>query len=149
MTMKCSTGLRNQMLDTNPFRTIFNLGFIKIYDGPVPATADAVLDAANHLLVTISNNSTGTGITFEAAAVDGQIAKKSSETWSGLGGATGTASFFRLVAVGDTGVASTTQARVQGVCALTGQDLDMSSLTVTSGVTTVPVDSFSMTLPTL
>jgi hypothetical protein len=35
MAIKTSTGLRNQMLDTNPLKTVFNLGFLKIYDSSV------------------------------------------------------------------------------------------------------------------
>lgn len=136
------------MLDTAAFRTIFNLGFLKIYDGPVPATADAVLDAANHLLVTISNNATGTGITFEAAAAAGAIAKKISETWSGTCGTTGTASFYRLVAVGDTGVLSTTQARVQGTVGVSGADLVLSTVSLVS-TTVYPITDYSVALPTL
>lgn len=148
MTIKVSTGCRNKLLDTNPLRTIFNLGFIKIYDGPIPATADAALDGANHLLATISNNGTGTGITFETAAANGAIAKKASETWSGTAGTTGTASFYRLVAAGDGGALSTTEARIQGSVGTSAADLNLADITITSS-DVVPVDEFSVGLPTL
>jgi hypothetical protein len=148
MTLKASTALRNKLLDTNPFKTIFNLGFLKLYDGPVPTTADAGLDAANHLLVTISNNSTGTGLTFEATAVAGAITKNTGETWSGTSITAGTASFYRLVTSSDTGATSTTEARLQGNIATSGADLNMTNTVLTSP-TSYPIDAFSVSLPTL
>ena len=41
MAERMSTGLCNQLLDTAPLKDIFDLGFIKIYSGTVPSTADA------------------------------------------------------------------------------------------------------------
>ena len=47
-------GLRNYMLDTGSMKTALALGFINIYSGTVPATADAALTGT--LLTTISVN---------------------------------------------------------------------------------------------
>lgn len=149
MTIKASTGLRNKLLDTNPFKTIFNLGFLNIYAGPEPATADAALVGGTHtLLCAISNNNTATGITFAASASSGAITKNLSETWSKAAVATGTAAFFRLVAAGDTGASSTTEARVQGSVGTSGADLNLTTVSLVSA-TIYTVDSFSITLPTL
>ena len=147
-TLKASTATRNKLLDTSAFRTIFNLGFLKIYDGPVPATADAALDAANHLLVTMTNNGGGTGLTFAAAAISGSITKTLAEVWSGTTIAAGTASFYRLVTPTDTGAASTTEARVQGVVGTSGADLNMTTVSL-SNSTSYPIDAYSIALPTL
>jgi hypothetical protein len=49
--------------------------------------------------------------------------------------ATGTAVFFRYVAAGDTGATSTTQARLQGRVGVSGAELNISSLALTSGNT--------------
>lgn len=147
MTIKTSTGARNKLLDTSPLRTLFNLGFLKIYDGPVPASADDALDAANHLLVTISNNGTGTGLTFAASASGGAITKTVAETWSGQAITNGTASFYRLVTPSDTGGDSTTEARIQGTVGTSGADLNMTSVSLTTS-TSYPVDAFSIALPT-
>lgn len=146
MSLKASTGLRNKLLDTSPLRTIFNLGFIKIYNGTAPASADDAV--AGTLICTISNNDTGTGLTFETSAVSGAISKKSSETWSGSATASLDAHYFRLVAAGDTGASSTTEARVQGSIGTSGADLNMTTISLTS-TTVYPIDSFSITLPTL
>ena len=151
MAIKASTGLRNKLLDTAPLRTILNLGFIKVYSGPVPATADEPIVGGNVLLATVSNAGTGTGLTFEAAAVGGVIVKKASEVWNGVAPAGLTnvlPTFFRFVAPGDTGLLSTTEARVQGNVAASGADLNLVDVAISTGET-VPVDEFNLTIPTL
>lgn len=132
---RMSTALCNQLLDTGSLRDIFALGFIKIYGGTVPATADASIGAAT-LLCTISVASGGTGITFDAAgAVAGVLPKEPTEVWSGVNVATGTGTFYRLVAPGDTGASSTTQPRVQGTIGVGGADMNVGSTTLTSAAT--------------
>lgn len=146
--MKASTGLRNKLLDTGSLKATLALGFLKIYTGAEPATADAA--ATGTLIATISNNSTGTGVNLAAAAVAGVIPKLSSEVWSGLVAAGGPhiAGYFRHVAVGDTGALSTTEARLQGSIATAGADLNISSTTLTTGATQT-IDYYSIALPTL
>ena len=144
MTIKISTGLRNKILDTGSFKTLFALGFIDIYTGAEPATADAA--ATGTLLCRVSNNSTGTGINFAASASGGVIAKDAGETWSGVNAASGTAAYFRLVAAGDDATLSTTQARVQGSVAVIGGDLNLSDVVLVSAATQT-IDYFSVALP--
>jgi hypothetical protein len=149
MALKASTGLRNKLLDTNPLKTIFNLGFLNIYSGPVPSSADDAMVGGTHtLLCQISNNNTTTGITFASTASGGAITKNAGETWSKAAVATGTAAFYRLITASDTGVSSTTEARVQGVCATSGGDLNLTSLSLTS-TTVYTIDSYSVSIPTL
>ena len=114
MSLKQSTGLRNYMLLTGSLKTAMDLGYINIYAGNVPATADAALDGTNTVLCKITNASSATGLTFANTDSGGSIAKNSSEVWSGINAATGTATFYRHVAVGDDGTLSTTQSRLQG-----------------------------------
>lgn len=147
MTLKTSTGLRNQLLDTDSLRNIMDLGTLKIYGGTVPADADAALTGAT-LLCTITNNSTATGLTLDSAAVDGTLGKAPAEVWSGVNAASGTATFYRHVAAGDTGAASTTQARVQGEVAVFGAELNLTSTTLASGATQ-NIDFYTLALPTL
>lgn len=135
MSLQMSTALCNKLHDTNPTKTIFNLGFIKIYAGTPPATADAAANTGSNVLCTVSNNSTGTGITFAASASGGTIAKNGSETWSGVNGNTGTATHFRLVAAGDTGASSTTEARIQGTIGTGGTDMVVGNASLVSGAT--------------
>ena len=146
MALQLSTGLRNQLLDTGSFRSIFNLGFVKIYSGTVPASADAAIIGT--LLDTISNNATGTGITFASAAAGGVITKTVAETWSGTSVAAGTATHFRVVGASDTGVLSTTQPRLQGLVATAGAELILPSTALLSA-TLYTIDNFSFSIPTL
>ena len=46
MALKASTGLRNAMMTTGSLKSRLDLGFIKIYAGTVPATADDTLGSA-------------------------------------------------------------------------------------------------------
>lgn len=147
MTLKASTGLRNQLLDTGSLRDILYEGFINIYAGTVPATADDALGSAT-LLSTISNASTSDGLTMDTEAMGGVLAKASGEVWSGVNVAGGTATFYRHIAVGDTGAASTTQARVQGSIGVSGADMNLTSTTLSNGATQT-IDFYTLNLPTL
>lgn len=146
MSIKVSTGLRNAMLTDNPFRTVMNGGFMKIYAGTPPASADDTLGTAT-LLCTLSNNGGATGLTFEAAAVNGVIGKAAAEVWKGVNSAGGTATFYRLVLAGDTGAASTTDKRVQGSVAVAGGDINLSSVGLVQGADQ-KLDFYNLTLPT-
>lgn len=144
MTIKISTGLANTLLESSGFKTTMNLGLIKVYSGVVPATADDSLGAAV-LLLTISESGTATGLTMGGAA-GGIIPKAPAETWSGLPVATGAASFYRHVAPGDTGAASTTERRVQGRVATVGADMNLANTTIVSGVSRT-LDYYQINLP--
>jgi len=146
MSLKTSTGLRNALLDSGSLFTIFTAGFLKIYSGAVPTSADAA--ATGTLLCTISLASSGTGIDFNGAASGGVLSKSSGQSWTGVNVASGTASYFRHVAVGDTAGASGTEPRMQGEIATAGAELNFSSTTLTSGATQT-IDYYSAALPTL
>lgn len=119
------------MLDTGAMRTALNLGYVHIYEGTEPVSADdAITDQT--LLVTISNNAGGTGITMEASAASGVISKNAAETWSGNCVATGTAMFYRHVGSADDASASTTQPRIQGDIGLSNADMILDILTLVS-----------------
>jgi hypothetical protein len=144
MAYQLSTGLRDKLMSTGSLSSIMNLGFIYIYSGAVPANADAALTGTQ--LCKVSNNSTATGLTMDPS-VGGVLPKKASEVWSGLNGATGTASYFRWVGSADTGALSTTEPRIQGLVGTVGTDMNLSSVSLTSGATQT-IDTFNWTLPT-
>lgn len=147
MTIKASTGLRNTVMVDSSLRDALANGFIEIYDGTEPATADAALGGAT-LLCTISVNSTGTGVSLDTVATDGVATKPTGVVWSGVNAATGTARFYRHVAPGDDGTLSTTQVRVQGRIATAGADMNFTSTALVSGATQT-VDFYTLALPTL
>jgi hypothetical protein len=142
MALKASTGLRNAMLGTTGFKTALALGFIKVYSGTVPTDADAAVTGT--LLGTVTQNSDGTtGLTL-AASASGAISKNGSP-WGSATGSSGVASYWRFVAVGDTGALSTTEARLQGLASTSGSELVMANTNISSGV--ISIDYFSVALP--
>lgn len=145
MTIKTSTGLRNAMLASGSAKAALDGGKINIYAGTAPDTADAAVGGAT-LLCTITNNSTGTGITFDTAAVGGVLSKKPSETWSGAIVATNTATWYRHVAAADDGTLSASAPRIQGSVALIGADMNIDPDFV-SGQTKV-IEHYVLALPT-
>lgn len=148
MTTKLSTGLRNKMLDTGSLKSRLALGFIKLYSGAEPASADAAVTGT--LLCTISVSGNGTGLSLDTSAASGVLAK-SAEVWSGAIVATGVAGYYRFSAAGDTGAASTTEERIQGSVGLAGADLNLSNTTLTTNasLTAQTIDYYVVSLPTM
>lgn len=141
--MKLSTGLRNALLSGGSLKATLDGGEIRIYSGTVPADADASIGSAT-LLVTIKNG--GSGINFASSAASGVLNKAAAETWSGTNAATGTASFFRHVLSADDGSSSSSAVRIQGTTAVAGADLNLTSVSLTSGATQT-IDFYSVAMP--
>ncbi|MDD5533710.1 MAG: hypothetical protein WC279_11840 [Sulfurimonas sp.] len=131
MSFKSSTGTRDALLAA--LKVELDGGLIKIYDDGAaePSSANDAVPGGSTLLVTISNNSTGTGITF-AAPSSGIMQKTASETWSGVNASSGTAAWYRFIAIGDTGALSTTECRVQGSVGILNADLLLASTSLTA-----------------
>lgn len=143
---KLSTGLRNHLAVTGSMRAAMTTCAIKIYAGTEPADADAAIGAAT-LLTTITVNGDGvTALGWEAAASNGVLLKAAAEVWQGTNVASGTAAFFRLCTIADTGAASTSLLRAQGTCAVVGGDLNLSNLALV-GAAVQTVDNFAITTP--
>lgn len=148
MAIKSSTGLAAHVMVTGSAKAAFDGGFIKVYSGSEPATADAAVTGT--LLWTISKNGDGTGLVFDEAAVGRAMVKVAADTWGGATTA-GEAGYWRLVAAGDTGANVTNQARLQGTCgSVAGADLYMSNTTLTTdaGLLAKTLAAFSVALPT-
>ena len=149
MALRLSTGLRNGMLGTSAVKTLMQNGVIDVYSGVQPTTADDAENGTKLLRITVASGAftAGTaanGLNFGTAA-DGAIAK-TSDVWSGVAIATGTAAWFRFYANDMTTGATTTAARFDGSVSTSGAQLNMSSTAVTSGATTT-IDSFTFTMP--
>ena len=144
MAIKVSTGLRDSLLGTESLKTSLDGGFIKIYSGTAPVTAD---DAeTGTLLVTVSVDDTGTGLTFDAPS-GGTMQKAAAEVWSGTIAVTGTATHYRYIQSGDTGGSSTTEKRIQGTVGTSGADLNLSNTSLSAGALQT-IDAYSITMPT-
>ena len=145
MSIQLSSGLRDHMLITGSFKSGLDGGLLKIYAGAMPATADADSSGLT-VLCTISLDATGTGITFGSTVTAGILTKNTSEIWRGQIAASGTATFFRFMAIGDTGSLSTTNKRVQGTVNVVGADINFSSVNFIAPNYKV-IDSLNVTLP--
>jgi len=157
MSLTLGTGLRNILLNgTQGFAKLLEDGCISVYTGTKPANADAA--ETGTLLLRISTASTGTmgsggtgggtcgtyGLNFGTAA-NGAL-PKNAEVWSGTGIANGESGWFRFYEQNILMGASSTNIRMDGVCAVSGGDLNMSDLTVATEATII-IDSFTITLP--
>ena len=145
MAIKASTGLRNYLLDTGALDTAMAAGYIKIYDGSAPASAnDAV---TGNLLVTISIDGGGTGVNFAATASNGSIQKSGSEVWEGTIAITGTATYYRHGEAADTGASISTDKRIQGKIGVAGEDMNLSSTSLVATANQT-IDYYVVNLPT-
>lgn len=152
MAIRLSDELRDNLLEDNPLGTILNLGFLIIYSGSQPASAN---DAATGTrLATIANADGATGLTFDAIVTAGTLPKAAAEVWSGTAIANGTAGWFRFQAL-DTNKATTESnadsggagtANVDGSIAVSGGDLTMSNVTVSTGALQT-VTAFNFVMP--
>lgn len=76
------------------------------------------------------------GCQFDYEPATGQIRSVSGVPWSGVAVASGTATWFMMVTDGDSGASSSTTARrIIGSVGTSGADLDLSSTSVTAGIT--------------
>lgn len=147
MAIQSSTGLAAHLMVTGSAKGALDGGFIKVYSGSAPATADAA--ATGDLLWTISVDGDGTGLTIDAVAVGRAMVKPTAAIWGGATTA-GTAGYWRLVAAADDGTLSTSAPRLQGTCGSTaGADLYMSSTTLTTDAALLAktLSAFSVALP--
>lgn len=143
---KFSTGLRNEMLSGQSFKDTMDGGYLHIFTGTPPASAD---DAETSTpILTLSVDDSGGGLHFDSTAVDGAIGKDNSELWKGTITADGVATWFRFVAVGDTGAQSTTEARIQGTVGVAGADMLMANTSMTE-TEEFTLNYFTVVLPTL
>lgn len=145
--LKTSTGLAAYLACVGSLKEAFDGGLIKVYSGSEPASPDDV--ATGDLLWTISVGGDGTGLTIDPTPVGRAMVKPPAAVWCGATTA-GTATYFRLVATGDDGLASTSQKRVQGsVGAIAGADMYMTDpvLVTNANIAAKTLVAFSLTLP--
>ena len=149
MTIRLSTGLRNNLAGTTGFAATFANGIIEIRTGSQPVSADNAATGTLLGTVTLASGaftpgSTTNGLTFGAAA-DGAVSK--SGVWSMNGIAAGTAGWFRLKGNAlDNDLLSTTLPRLDGSVAVSGADMNLSNISITIGAPTT-IDSFVWTQP--
>lgn len=166
MTIRISAALANALLAGSGVKDELDGGFLFIFSGPVPATADAALDMDNdHTQLckigadTPAEANPSTGLTFDApsAAV---LAKAAAETWTCViafdgaddGDPTLTPTFFRFCGPGDTGrgAGDGTTPRIQGTVAgpAAAADLNLGTNTLTDNTSnTQSIGLFQIRVP--
>ena len=127
------------MLEDSSVEAALTFGFLIIYSGSQPASAN---DAATGVrLATIAVSDGLVGLTFDPIVTAGTLPKAAAETWSGTAAATGTAGWFRFNELvtdkAGTETASATggptNKAMDGSIAVTGGDINMSNVSVVSG----------------
>ena len=117
--------------------------FIDVYSGTQAVNADTGAVGANKL-VTVSVNSTGTGLTF-STSVNGVCSIPAGVAWSGQISQSGTATWFRCYQAGDDPTTtSTSAARFDGTVGTSGTDMVVGSTTLTT-LLTFTVNGFAYT----
>jgi len=153
MAERLSTGLRNELMKAGgkSFADCLANGIIRIYTGTQPTTADDAEGSVTLLNeITLASGafvseSPTNGINLDVATA-GAVAKSTSETWSGVAVATGTAGWFRFYANTVVTGASTTGIRFDGNISTSGAEINMSNLSLVIGGTTT-IDAFIVTMP--
>lgn len=140
--VRLSTGMRDGMCGSSGLKELFEGGFIGIYSGGQPATADVA--ETGSLLTTISSSSGTAGITFGTAGT-GQLGK-SSGVWSGLIGTAGVAGWFRMYDAGHLLGTSGTAVRMDGNVGVSGSDMVLSNTSQVVGAT-LTIDQATFTEP--
>jgi hypothetical protein len=134
--------MRTGRCGSSGLKELFEGGFIGIYTGGQPATADAA--ETGSLLVTISTTSGTGGVTLGTAGTG--VLPKSADVWSGLVGTAGVAGWFRLYDSAHLTGTSGTAVRMDGNCGVSGSDLAMTNTTLSVG-STLTVDTATFTEP--
>jgi hypothetical protein len=152
MALRLSTGLCTAMLGTSGIKELLDNGWIDIYTGSQPLTAD--LTESGTKLATISSTS-GTGVADGVklgTAGTGLLPIASTPAWSGVVAAAGVAGWFRFYgSSGTTGGlhgSTGTGIRLDGNCGISGADLTLthtnlalaSTLTITAADITQPAE---------
>lgn len=127
----------NSMMVTGSLRSLLTGGFLYLYDGPVPASADDAIDASGHkcFKFTVGNDGS-TALTLQNTAVNGVLRKTTAEAWQSTALRTCDVTFWRWCMSTDDGVAASSgsQARVQGTVGTDGTfGMILSSAHFTSG----------------
>lgn len=131
MAFKFSSELRRQQCVVGSLKSILDGGIVRVYSGPVPASADSGVLESNVTLCDITNGEEG--LTFEATASNATLTKSLSEVWQGNNTENGVATFFRFIMPTDSGLMSSTEVRIQGSVGGPSSDLTISNATLIKG----------------
>lgn len=146
MALRLSTGLKNALVGANGgFKELMDGGWLDIYTGAQPASADAIETGTKLCRISSTSGSGATdGCKFGTASSG--LLPITTPTWSGPVLVAGVAGWARYYASAGTSGSSSTGLRMDMNCGVSGADLILShtSLTLDSVLT---VKSFSVEQP--
>jgi hypothetical protein len=145
MALRISTGLRNALVGTGGFKELMDNGFLDIYSGSQPASADAIESGVKLARITsTSGTAVSDGLKFGTASLG--ILPITTPTWNGVVLVAGVAGWARFYASAGTSGSSSTAYRFDVSCGISGTDVILShtSLTLDSILT---VKTFNVEQP--
>jgi len=154
MAIQLSSALRTATMLTGSLKSRLDLGFLYLYSGTQPATAE--LAASGTLLAVFSNAGGATGLTFATTGDNpGEMKKTVAEVWSAVGITDGTARWYRFQKL-NTNEATTraeaaavgggTLERMDGSVGTSGADLVAASVAIATGAP-LTLDTFVVVQP--
>lgn len=151
MTIKHNPQLVNANLVTGSMKSLLDGGFLYIFNGPVPATANEAIDGASALVGKVTESDDGTtALTFNGTPSNGVMFKAAAEAWQTEALLSTTMTFFRFCADptdNGEGVGTSGQYRVQGTIGPDGTfDWIRANPTVTIG-DPIDIDIFQYAIP--
>lgn len=145
MALRLSTGLRTGMAGALGLKTMLNGGYIDVYSGGQPTTADLAETGVKLGRITLSSGTSATsGLTF--GTVGDGLLPKSADVWSGVMSVSGVAGYFRLYGTASTSGSSGTAQRLDGNVGISGSDMVLANTSLVAGAT-LTIDTFSLEVP--
>jgi len=131
-------------------RGIFRNGVIRIYSGTQPVDANTSETGTLLCQITLGSGvftpgAETNGLNF-GQTTSGTTHKATGEVWSGVNLATGTAGWFRIYDNARTTGTSTTGIRLDGACATSASQMNLTSTALTVDVTTT-IDTVNLSMP--
>ena len=150
MAMRLSTGMAQGLASGSGFVEQMNYGVCRVFTGTQPASADdaetgTLLVEFTAAAAAFTPGSNTNGLEFDTP-VGGVVSKKSSQEWSGVPVASGTAGYARFYDNSRTTGAATTARRFDMACGSGTGEVRLSSTTVVLGKK-ITIDSATFTQP--
>ena len=145
MAIRISTGMRQALLGTRGFKEILDGGFIDIFTGSQPSSADYV-ETGTKLIRISSTSGTGASDGLRFGTASAGVLPITTPAWEGTVIADGVAGWFRFYGTGATSGTSNTEVRFDGAVGVSGSDLNLSHTNFVS-TTKITLQSFNITEP--
>ena len=149
--LRLSTGMREKMVSTLTIKELLDGGFMDIFTGSQPLTADAVEPGVKIVRISsTSGTAASDGLRFGTAL--GGVLPITTPIWSGIVKTAGVAGWWRFYGTGGTsGVAGSagtngTAIRMDGNVGISGADLNLSHTNLALD-STLTIKTFSITQP--